>query len=75
MKLKIIAPDVMGRHTKIFLDDKELTHVTDVDISLQAGSLNTATITFIPTEIEVEGEFGIRTRIGSNEFLLKLVEE
>jgi len=30
-------------------------------------------ITFIPTEIEVEGEFGIRTRIGSNEFLLKLV--
>ena len=64
MKLKIIATEMTGsgRHTKIYLDGKELEKVFDVKVGLNVHEVNKATISFYPDEIDLEGDFKIARR-------------
>jgi hypothetical protein len=57
MKLRITAPRMNGLGTEVYLDDKRLAYVTAVKVELGWGSANSATITFCPTEVDLEGQF------------------
>ena len=59
MKLKIIAPNIVGHEVKLYLDDKKLENVTDITVNISACKINQAIITFIPTELEIEGDFKV----------------
>jgi hypothetical protein len=61
MNLKIQAPSRTVRNTKIYLDEKEITGVFGVSVDLSADSINTAVIEFYPSEIEIEGDFDVKT--------------
>ncbi len=60
MILKIKADDEMN--ARIYLDGKELNRVTEIKITMGAGYPHYATITFMPTEIDLEGNFNIFLR-------------
>jgi len=62
VKLRVVAPDATGRDAKIFLDDKELKGCVLLDVSLKANEPNYAVIEFVPTELEIEGDFEIETK-------------
>ena len=70
MKLKIVTPNMLGPDefgaghapgTKVYLDDKELKMVCAVNVDMRVGQVNSATIEFIPTEIDIEGDFVVET--------------
>jgi hypothetical protein len=61
VKLKIQAPNQTNCGTKIYLDKKELTGVYAVSVDLDVDSINTAVIEFYPSEIEIEGDFDVKT--------------
>jgi len=67
MKLRIVAPNTTSRNAKIFLDDRELKGCVLLDVSLKVNELNHAVIEFIPTELEIEGDFDVEIR--KHEFL------
>ena len=57
MKLKIIAPRNSGHGTKVFLDGKDISSITqNIIVRFEAGEVNQATIQIIPSQIEIEGE-------------------
>ena len=59
-ELKIIATIDDGQQkAKVFLDDKELKGVIAIDINMVAGELYTATITVVPKDIHIEGNFQV----------------
>jgi len=60
MKLKVIAPGTTGKGVKIFLDGKELHSCTGLQVNLEEGEVNEAVLCFVPSEIEIEGEFKIK---------------
>jgi len=62
MKLRVIASGLTSRGAKVFLDDKELRGCTSLDVSLKVDDCNRAVLRFIPTEVEVEGEFKVETK-------------
>jgi len=61
VKLKIQAPGQTGRDTKIYLDGKELPGVYAISVGMGVDSVNNAVIEFYPSEIEIEGEFDVKT--------------
>jgi len=60
MKLKVIAPGSAGTLAKIFLDEKELNGCKGLQVNLEEGEVNEAVLHFIPSKIEIEGEFKIK---------------
>lgn len=57
MKLKIEAPQVIGRGTRVWIDGVERHDIVGIDIAMHVLSLNRVTIEFLADEIELEGEF------------------
>lgn len=58
MKLRVIASDPI--RAKVFLDDKELHGVTDLDVRMHMGAVHEATLTIRPSEVELEGEIVVK---------------
>jgi hypothetical protein len=61
VKLKIQAPGQTNRDTKIYLDGKELSGVYAISVGMDVDSVNNAVIEFYPSEIEIEGDFDVKT--------------
>lgn len=60
MKLKITVPNSNSlTGAKVYLDDKEVQGITRVNVNLAVGEVNSASIEFIPTSIEIEGDFEV----------------
>lgn len=65
-KLRIVSS---ATKTKIYLDDKPLEGVLSIQVTLSVGDMNTALISLIPDEVEIEGEFQV------NQKMVDLLEE
>lgn len=65
-KLRIVSS---ATKTKIYLDDKPLERVLSIQVTLSVGDMNTALISLIPDEVEIEGEFQV------NQKMVDLLEE
>jgi hypothetical protein len=58
-KLRIVAPGMTSHNAQVYLDDKPLERVTGVLVTMAVDEVNHATISFYPSEIEIEGEVGV----------------
>jgi len=69
-KLRIVSSRESGASkAKVYLDDKPLERVLSIQVTLSVGDMNTALISLIPDEVEIEGEFQV------NQKMVDLLEE
>lgn len=62
MRLKIVAPTGRGLGTAVYLDGKQLTGVIGTSVEIDIEGLSRATITFHPSEIDIEGDFAVERK-------------
>lgn len=56
MKLEIRGEGLRGNAYRVFLDGREMRHVTRVALELALDDVNFATLEFLPDEVVVDAE-------------------
>jgi len=61
MKITVVIKDPLDRSTyKIYYDQIDITNkVSDIKINISTGAIPSAIITFMPDELEIQGNFDI----------------
>lgn len=58
-QVKITVPKEGTNHARIWLDGRELSGLTAVDIALRVNDVAEVTLTFVPDLLEVDGWFDV----------------
>lgn len=60
MKVKIINKGMNTNDCKVFIDGCDVTrNLTEINVDIKAGKIPTLKLSFIPDEIEIEGDYEV----------------
>lgn len=55
-KLKIHCPGGSGHHASVYLDGEQVWDLKSVIVKIEAGDINTVTLTYVDVEVEIDAE-------------------